>query len=73
MKLLTKIAATAAAALYALSPIDLIPDVIPVLGQLDDITVIVLLVLYWMATRDAAPAMKNRPAAEQVIDIDPVD
>jgi len=34
---------------YALSPIDLIPDAIPVLGQLDDLLVVPLLV--WLALR----------------------
>ena len=34
---------------YALSPIDLIPDFIPVLGYLDDL--ILLPVLIWMAVR----------------------
>ena len=34
---------------YALSPIDLIPDFIPVLGHLDD--VLVLPVLVWFAAR----------------------
>lgn len=34
---------------YALSPIDLIPDVIPVLGYVDD--VIVLPVVIWLAVR----------------------
>jgi uncharacterized membrane protein YkvA (DUF1232 family) len=38
---------------YALSPIDLIPDFIPVLGYLDD--VILLPVLIWLAVR-ALPA-----------------
>jgi uncharacterized membrane protein YkvA (DUF1232 family) len=34
---------------YALSPVDLIPDFIPVIGHLDD--VIVLPVLVWLAFR----------------------
>jgi uncharacterized membrane protein YkvA (DUF1232 family) len=38
---------------YALSPIDLIPDFIPVLGYLDD--VILLPVLIWLAVRLVPP------------------
>jgi len=38
-----------AALVYALSPIDLIPDFIPVLGCLDDVVVLALLV--WVAVR----------------------
>lgn len=34
-----------AAAAYALSPIDLIPDVIPVIGYLDDLLIVPLLIL----------------------------
>lgn len=39
----------AAAVAYALSPIDLIPDFIPLLGYLDDILVLPLLV--WLALK----------------------
>jgi len=37
-------------ALYVLSPVDLIPDVIPVVGVLDDI-VIVPLAIRWLLSR----------------------
>ena len=40
---------------YALSPIDLIPDFIPVLGYLDD--VILLPVLIWLTVRLLPPAV----------------
>ena len=39
----------AAAIAYAVSPVDLIPDFIPVLGHLDDL--IVLPLLLWLALR----------------------
>jgi uncharacterized membrane protein YkvA (DUF1232 family) len=40
---------------YALSPIDLIPDFIPVLGQLDDLVLVPLGL--WLAIRLAPPAL----------------
>jgi len=38
-----------AAIAYAVSPIDLIPDFIPVIGYLDDLVIVPLLI--WMAVR----------------------
>jgi uncharacterized membrane protein YkvA (DUF1232 family) len=38
---------------YALSPIDLIPDFIPVVGYLDDILIVPTLI--WLATRSIPP------------------
>jgi uncharacterized membrane protein YkvA (DUF1232 family) len=50
---------------YALSPIDLIPDFIPVLGYLDD--VILLPVLIWLTVRLLPPHVlaESRQKAEQ--------
>ncbi|MET0373543.1 MAG: YkvA family protein [Rhizorhabdus sp.] len=44
-----------AVAAYALSPIDLIPDIIPVLGLLDD--VLIVPVGIWLALRWVPPAL----------------
>lgn len=43
----------AAAVAYAVSPIDLIPDFIPVIGHLDDLAI--LPVLIWLALRAIPP------------------
>lgn len=45
------------AGLYFLSPIDLVPDVFPIAGQIDDLLVIPLLI--WFATT-FAPKAKDR-------------
>ncbi|RUT29483.1 DUF1232 domain-containing protein [Arsenicitalea aurantiaca] len=58
-------AATLFAFLYLVSPVDLLPDVIPVLGWLDDI-IIVPLIIGWIASRlpgAADPATRAAAAA----------
>jgi uncharacterized membrane protein YkvA (DUF1232 family) len=56
---------TGAAVAYALSPIDLIPDFIPVIGHLDDAIVVPLLL--WVALRltPADVLQECRAKAEQ--------
>ena len=44
--LLTTIGAWVTSAAYTVSPIDLIPDIIPVLGQLDDAFGIIVVLLF---------------------------
>lgn len=44
-----------AAVAYAMSPIDLIPDFIPVIGFLDD--AIILSLLVWLALRSMPPSL----------------
>jgi len=44
-----------AALAYALSPIDLIPDWLPVVGHLDDILIVPLLI--WLAMRFVPPGV----------------
>ncbi|MEO5938609.1 MAG: DUF1232 domain-containing protein [Sphingomonas sp.] len=48
-------AVAGAVAAYALSPIDLIPDVIPVLGYLDDLLIVPAGI--WLAVRMIPPAL----------------
>jgi uncharacterized membrane protein YkvA (DUF1232 family) len=56
-------AVAACVAVYALSPIDLIPDVIPILGCLDDLVIVPLGI--WMAIRLIPPVLlaEHRQAA----------
>jgi uncharacterized membrane protein YkvA (DUF1232 family) len=57
-------AVAACVAVYALSPIDLIPDVIPILGYLDDMVLVPLGI--WLATRLIPPLLleEHRHAAK---------
>lgn len=50
---------------YALSPIDLVPDFIPILGYVDD--VLVLPALMWLAIRSMPPELmrENRSRADE--------
>lgn len=55
----------AAVAAYALSPIDLIPDVIPVVGHLDDLVLVPLGILAVIRLVPAEVLVKLREAAAQ--------
>lgn len=43
---LKKLSAILIAGIYTVSPIDVVPDVVPVSGQVDDIFAIILAILY---------------------------
>lgn len=51
-------AGTALLALYLLSPIDLIPDALPLLGVLDDV-VLIPMAIRWMLSRLPAPVREH--------------
>ena len=53
-----------AAVAYALSPIDLIPDFIPVLGQLDDLVIVPALLAWALRSIPAALLADARARAE---------
>ncbi len=57
-----------ASLLYLLFPLDVIPDIIPLLGQMDDVTVIIVLCV--LAYR-AIPKPVKDDIRKNVIDIEP--
>ncbi len=61
-------AAAAAVAAYALSPIDLIPDFVPVLGYLDDVIIVPLGIMLAVRLMPAALMAEFRDAATQTLD-----
>lgn len=50
---------------YALSPIDLIPDFIPILGYLDDLIILPLMILLVLKLVDSETIDRARQKAEQ--------
>jgi uncharacterized membrane protein YkvA (DUF1232 family) len=48
------------AALYLVSPLDLIPDVFPLLGQVDDLTIILVALAVFLRLCPAAPVAFHR-------------
>lgn len=57
------------ALLYLLSPLDIIPDVIPVLGQMDDVAILITLLLwaFRLIPQDVKHDVKKR---REVIDVE---
>ncbi|TWA60790.1 uncharacterized membrane protein YkvA (DUF1232 family) [Azospirillum brasilense] len=60
--------AAAAVAAYALSPIDLIPDFVPVLGYLDDLLIVPLGILLVIRLIPAAVLEEHRVTAAKLAD-----
>lgn len=57
---------------YLFMPIDLMPDFIPLLGQLDDVGVIALLISIALRAFEQSPAQKKVQKYGEVIDVEPV-
>lgn len=51
------------AVVYAISPVDLVPDVIPFLGQLDDLVIVPL--AFWMAFKTIPADVRAELEREQ--------
>ena len=51
-----------AAGLYLLSPLDLVPDLLPLLGQVDDLTLILIALAAFLRLCPAAPVAFHRAA-----------
>lgn len=60
------------ALLYFLTPIDLIPDVLPLLGQIDDIGVILILLSIAMRAFEQSPKQKERKRYGEVIEVEAI-
>lgn len=61
-----------AALVYLISPIDLMPDFIPLLGQLDDVGVIMVLLSIALRAFEQTPDQKKKKKYGDVIDVEVV-
>lgn len=59
----------AGALLYGASPIDMIPDIIPVLGLLDDAVVVPALIIWALVALNHRRKVSARPAPKAYIDV----
>lgn len=64
------IAALAGGLLYVLSPVDLVPDVVPLLGFLDDAAVFAFLMRLYKKDLDAYRAWKASETDDGIIDVE---
>lgn len=55
--------------LYLISPIDLIPDFLPVAGQLDDIVIVVLALRLLLRAAGSAPVREHWPGSEASLEL----
>jgi uncharacterized membrane protein YkvA (DUF1232 family) len=56
-------------ALYLISPIDLIPDFLPVAGQLDDVVIVVLALRLLLRAAGSAPVREHWPGSEASLEL----
>ena len=57
---------------YLIFPYDIIPDFIPVLGELDDLTVILILLMIAVRAFEQSPTGKEKRKYGKVIDVEAV-
>ncbi len=55
--------------LYLISPIDLIPDFLPVVGQLDDVVIVVFALRLLLRAAGSAPVREHWPGSEASLEL----